>query len=191
MRLKYEKVIHHAIVNNLFGLESMKKSCNAQGSSKYYLFVTASFLCYNGFQEDVEMIKEIVKDNFFLSQVAEKATKEDLYIGTDLKDTLQAHLHECVGMAGNMIGYNKAVIIFLEDEKMHVMYNPEIIKTSGNYHECEEGCLSHVGQKSVKRYETIKVSYFDESFKKKIKTYTGFTAQIIQHECDHLKGILI
>ena len=137
------------------------------------------------------MIKEIVKDNFFLSQVAEKATKEDLYIGTDLKDTLQAHLHDCVGMAGNMIGYNKAVIIFLEDEKMHVMYNPEIIKTSGNYHECEEGCLSHVGQKSVKRYETIKVSYFDESFKKKIKTYTGFTAQIIQHECDHLKGILI
>ena len=80
---------------------------------------------------------------------------------------------------------------FLEDEKMHVMYNPEIIKTSGNYHECEEGCLSHVGQKSVKRYETIKVSYFDESFKKKIKTFTGFTAQIIQHECDHLKGILI
>ena len=90
-----------------------------------------------------------------------------------------------------MIGQNKAVIIFLEDEKMHVMYNPEIIKTSGNYHECEEGCLSHVGQKSVKRYETIKVSYFDESFKKKIKTYTGFTARIIQHECDHLKGILI
>lgn len=114
------------------------------------------------------MIKEIVKDNFFLSQVAEKATKEDLYIGTDLKDTLQAHLHECVGMAGNMIGYNKSVIIFLEDEKMHVMYNPEIIKKSGNYHECEEGCLSHVGQKLVKRYETIKVSYFDESFKKKI-----------------------
>lgn len=69
-----------------------------------------------------------IKDNFFLSQVAEKATKEDLYIGTDLKDTLQAHLHECVGMAGNMIGYNKSVIIFLEDEKMHVMYNPEIIK---------------------------------------------------------------
>lgn len=137
------------------------------------------------------MIKEIVKDDFFLSQIAEKATKEDLYIGTDLKDTLQAHLHECVGMAGNMIGYNKAVIIFLEDEKIRVMYNPEIIKTSGNYHECEEGCLSHVGQKSVKRYETIKVSYFDESFKKKIKTYTGFTAQIIQHECDHLKGILI
>lgn len=137
------------------------------------------------------MIKEIVKDNFFLSQVAEKATKEDLYIGTDLKDTLQAHLHECVGMAGNMIGYNKSVIIFLEDEKMHVMYNPEIIKKSGNYHECEEGCLSHVGQKLVKRYETIKVSYFDESFKKKIKAFTGFTAQIIQHECDHLKGILI
>ena len=92
------------------------------------------------------MIKEIVKDDFFLSQVAEKATKEDLYIGIDLKDTLKAHLHECVGMAGNMIGYNKAVIIFLEDEKMHVMYNPEIIKTSGNYHECEEGCFSHVGQ---------------------------------------------
>lgn len=137
------------------------------------------------------MIKEIVKDNFFLSQVAEKATKEDLYIGTDLKDTLQAHLHECVGMAGNMIGYNKAVIIFLEEDKMHVMYNPEIIKTSGNYYECEEGCLSHTGQKPVKRYETIKVSYFDESFKKKIKTYSGFTAQIIQHECDHLKGILI
>ena len=191
MRLKYEKVIHRAIVNNLFGLGYTKKSCNAQGSSKYYLFVTAPFLCYNEFQEDEVMIKEIVKDDFFLSQIAEKATKEDLYIGTDLKDTLQAHLHECVGMAGNMIGYNKAVIIFLEDEKMRVMYNPEIIKTSGNYHECEEGCLSHVGQKTVKRYDTIKVSYFDESFKKKIKTYSGFTAQIIQHECDHLQGILI
>lgn len=137
------------------------------------------------------MIKEIVKDDFFLSQVAEKATKEDLYIGTDLKDTLKVHLHECVGMAANMIGYNKAVIVFLEDDKMHVMYNPEIFKTDGNYYECQEGCLSHKGQKTVKRYETIKVSYFDELFKKKIKTYKGFTAQIIQHEIDHCNGVLI
>ena len=137
------------------------------------------------------MIKDIVKDDFFLPKVAEKATKEDLYIGTDLKDTLNAHLHECVGMAANMIGYNKQVIIFVEDKSLQVMYNPEIIKTSGNYYACEEGCLSHIGQKTTKRYETIKVSYLDENFKKKIKTYKGFTAQIIQHECDHLKGILI
>lgn len=137
------------------------------------------------------MIKDIVKDDFFLSQVAKKATQEDLYIGTDLKDTLNAHLHECVGMAANMIGYNKQVIIFVEGKSLQVMYNPEIVKTSGKYYECEEGCLSHIGQKPTKRYETIKVSYLDENFKKKIKTYKGFTAQIIQHECDHLKGILI
>ena len=136
------------------------------------------------------MIK-INKDISFLSQKAETANASDLDIALKLKEALIENKAGCVGMAANMIGYNKAVIIFLEDEKMHVMYNPEIIKTSGNCHECEEGCLSHVGQKSVKRYETIKVSYFDESFKKKIKTFTGFTAQIIQHECDHLKGILI
>lgn len=137
------------------------------------------------------MIKDIVRDDFFLSQIADLATKDDLYIGTDLKDTLNAHLHECVGMAANMIGYNKQVIIFVEDKTLQVMYNPEIIKTGGKYYECEEACLSHTGQKSTKRYDTIKVAYYDENFKKKIKTYKGYTAQIIQHECDHLKGILI
>lgn len=137
------------------------------------------------------MVKEIVKDDFFLSQPAQKATQDDLFIGEELKETLQGHLHECVGMAANMIGYNKAIIIFIENKQMHVMYNPEIMKTSSEYHEYEEGCLSHEGTKKTKRYDSIKVSYLDDNFKPKIKTYKGFTAQIIQHEIDHCHGILV
>ena len=137
------------------------------------------------------MIKEIVKDDFFLSQVAEKATKEDLYIGTDLKDTLQAHLHECVGMAGNMIGYNKAIIVFEDKDDYVLMLNPKIIEHSKEYYKVKEGCLSLEGVRDTIRYKKIKVSYENLEMKMKIKTYTGFTAQIIQHEIDHLNGIII
>ena len=137
------------------------------------------------------MIKEIVKDDFFLSQVAEKATKEDLYIGTDLKDTLQAHLHECVGMAGNMIGYNKAIIVFEDKGDYVLMLNPKIIEHSKEYYKVKEGCLSLEGVRDTIRYKKIKVSYENLEMKMKIKTYTGFTAQIIQHEIDHLNGIII
>lgn len=137
------------------------------------------------------MIKEIVKDTIFLSQKATLASKEDLYIIEDLKDTLKANLDRCVGMAANMIGYNKSIIIVLEENHFLIMINPVIIKTSNQTYQTSEGCLSHTGQKETLRYEKIKVEYLDEQFKKKIKTYTGYVAQIIQHEIDHLNGILI
>lgn len=137
------------------------------------------------------MIKEIVKDTIFLSQKATLASKEDLYIIEDLKDTLKANLDRCVGMAANMIGYNKSIIIVLEEDHFLIMINPVIIKTSNQTYQTSEGCLSHTGQKEILRYEKIKVEYLDEQFKKKIKTYTGYVAQIIQHEIDHLNGILI
>lgn len=137
------------------------------------------------------MIKEIVKDQFQLSQKSAIATKEDLDIITDLLDTIKANHDHCVGMAANMIGANKRIIVVNDDNKYIIMINPEILKFSGKLYETEEGCLSHIGVKKTKRYEKIKVSYFDENFKKKIKTYQGFTAQIIQHEIDHCNGILI
>lgn len=138
------------------------------------------------------MIRSIIKDPLFLSRKAEPATIDDLSVAIDLKETLSAHLHECVGMAANMIGINKRIIIFKDDDQLRVMFNPEIIKVSKNTYFTEEGCLSHPGQsKKVKRYQSIKVSYLDENWKKKIKTYSGFTAEIIQHECDHLEGVLI
>lgn len=137
------------------------------------------------------MIKEIVKDCAFLSIPSSDATVEDLYIANDLKDTLKKHHEKCVGMAANMIGYTKRVIIFDDDQSYTVMFNPILIKHSDHYYMTEEGCLCHKGTKPCKRYEKIKVQYYDESFKLKIKTYTGWTAQIIQHELDHLEGILI
>lgn len=137
------------------------------------------------------MIKEIVKDQFQLSQKSAIATKEDLDIITDLLDTIKANHDHCVGMAANMIGANKRIIVVNDNNKYIIMINPEILKFSGKLYETEEGCLSHIGVKKIKRYEKIKVSYFDEDFKKKIKTYQGFTAQIIQHEIDHCNGILI
>ena len=131
------------------------------------------------------MIKEIVKDQFQLSQKSAIATKEDLL------DTIKANHDHCVGMAANMIGANKRIIVVNDNNKYVIMINPEVLKFSGKLYETEEGCLSHIGVKKTKRYEKIKVSYFDENFKKKIKTYQGFTAQIIQHEIDHCNGILI
>lgn len=137
------------------------------------------------------MIKEIVKDVMFLGVKSTPASKEDLYIAKDLKDTLQFHHDGCVGMAANMIGYHKNLIIVNDHETYLVMVNPQIIKTFGNAYETEEGCLSLDGLRKTKRYAKIKVKYLDENFKIKIGTFEGFTAQIIQHEIDHCQGIII
>lgn len=136
------------------------------------------------------MIKEIVKDNFLLSQKSTPATIDDISIITDLYDTIQANRERCVGLAANMIGYLKNIIIFQDGTTYTVMLNPTIIQTTQPYN-TKEGCLSHVGEKEVTRFQKIKVEYFDQDMKRKIKTYTGYTAQIIQHEIDHCNGILI
>jgi len=137
------------------------------------------------------MIKEIVTDHFLLSQKAKEATKEDLYIVQDLKETLLYHKQRCVGMAANMIGYNKRILIFQEGSSYSIMINPIVLKHSDTYYDCEEGCLSLNGVRPCRRYHKIKVQYLDEHFKVKIKTYEGFTAQIIQHEMDHFEGKII
>ena len=130
------------------------------------------------------MIKEIVKDTFLLSRRCEAATLDDLQTVQDLQDTLQAHADHCVGMAANMIGVLKRIIVFQDGGSYVSMLNPVIIKTGDKRYTAEEGCLCHSTQK-------IKVSYMDCCGKKKIKTYEGFCAQIIQHELDHCDGILI
>ena len=136
------------------------------------------------------MIKPITKDPIFLAQKSAPATVLDLPIAQDLRDTLAAHRDGCVGMAANMIGIAKRIIIFDDNGTASVMFNPEIIKSSGPY-EAEEGCLSLTGTRKAKRYHSIKVQYQNERFKTRLKTYTGWTAQIIQHEIDHCNGILI
>lgn len=136
------------------------------------------------------MVREIVRDTFFLQMKSEPATKEDLPTARDLLDTLAAHKDGCVGLAANMIGAAKRIIAFDDCGKYTVMFNPEIIKFSGAY-EAEEGCLSLDGTRKTKRYKSIKVRFFNEDFLPRVKTYTGFTAQIIQHEIDHCNGILI
>ena len=136
------------------------------------------------------MILNICKDEAFLAQKAQPATKEDLAIGQDLLDTLEANKERCVGMAANMIGENKRIIIFDDDGKYTVMYNPVIVKASDPY-ETEEGCLSLTGTRKTKRFEKIKVQWQNEKFQARIKNFSGGTAQIIQHEIDHCEGILI
>ena len=136
------------------------------------------------------MIKPIMKDPIFLSRKSAPAEKEDLYLAKDLYDTLEENRAGCVGMAANMIGVLKRVIIFDDNGKACVMFNPEIIKQSDPY-ETEEGCLSLSGMRKTKRYKSIKVRYQNEEFQTRIKTYTDWTAQIIQHEIDHCNGILI
>ena len=140
----------------------------------------------------IRMIKEIMHDEKFLAQKAEIATKEDLYIADDLRDTLLDNKEKCVGMAANMIGINKKIIIFEDENKNYlIMFNPEIIKKQNSF-ETEESCLSLQGYpKKTKRYKTIKVRWQNEKFEWRIKTFTGWTAQIIQHEIDHCDGILI
>jgi peptide deformylase len=136
------------------------------------------------------MIKPIIKDPIFLAQKSEPATVLDLSVAQDLRDTLAAHRDGCVGMAANMIGVVRRVIIFDDNGSPTVMFNPEIIKCSGAY-EAEEGCLSLTGTRKARRFRSIKVRYQNERFGTRLKTYTGFTAQIIQHEIDHCNGVLI
>lgn len=136
------------------------------------------------------MVREIMRDEAFLSQKAEPATLEDLPVAQDLLDTLTAHKDGCVGMAANMIGVCKRIIVFDNEGKYMVMFNPKIIKKSGSY-EAEEGCLSLTGTRKAKRWQSIKVQYQNEKFQIRFKTFTGWTSQIIQHEVDHCEGILI
>ena len=137
------------------------------------------------------MVKELMHDPIFLSLKSEKATKEDLQTAEDLLDTLTAHKDGCVGMAANMIGVRKRIIAFDNDGKYMVMFNPEIIKKSDAY-ETREGCLSLLGgPRKCKRYKTIKVQWQTPEMQTRIKTFTGFPAQIIQHEIDHCNGVLI
>ena len=136
------------------------------------------------------MIQPIMKDPIFLAQKSAPATKEDLQVAQDLLDTLTAHQDGCVGMAANMIGASKRIIAFDNEGKYMVMFNPEIVKRSEPY-EAEEGCLSLPGTRKAKRYRSIKVQYQNEQFQTRFKTFTGWTAQILQHEIDHCNGVLI
>ena len=136
------------------------------------------------------MIQPIMKDPIFLAQKSAPATKEDLQVAQDLLDTLTAHKDGCVGMAANMIGVSKRIIAFDNEGKYMVMFNPEIVKRSEPY-EAEEGCLSLTGTRKAKRYRSIKVQYQNEQFQTRFKTFTDWTAQIIQHEIDHCNGVLI
>ena len=136
------------------------------------------------------MVKPITKDPIFLAQKSAPATILDLPVAQDLKDTLEAHREGCVGMAANMIGLNKRIIIFDDHGSATVMFNPELVKCSGAY-ETEEGCLSLSGVRKTRRWRQIKVRYQNERFETRLKTYTGFAAQIIQHEIDHCNGVLI
>ena len=136
------------------------------------------------------MVLEICKDEAFLAQKAEPATADDLVVAQDLLETLAAHKDGCVGMAANMIGVNKRIIAFDNDGEYMVMFNPVIVKQSGIY-EAEEGCLSLTGTRRTKRFQTIKVQWQNEKFQTRLKTFTGWTAEIIQHEIDHCEGIII
>ena len=136
------------------------------------------------------MIREICKDPFFLARKSEPATADDLGVAQDLLDTLAAHREGCVGMAANMIGVGKRIIAFESDGAYMVMFNPVIVRQSGPY-EAEEGCLSLPGTRKAKRYRSIKVQYQNDQFQTRFKTFTGWTAQIIQHEIDHCNGVLI
>ncbi|MCD8338462.1 MAG: peptide deformylase [Lachnospiraceae bacterium] len=136
------------------------------------------------------MIQLIMKDVIFLSQKAEPATLEDKQIAVDLLDTLKAHEGECVGMAANMIGVNKAIIAVNIGFTNLIMYNPEIIKKAQPFR-TEEGCLSLIGVRKCTRYKEIEVRYQDINFKQQCQKFSGWTAQIIQHEVDHLQGQII
>ncbi|MHA5221505.1 peptide deformylase [Dysosmobacter sp. Phy] len=136
------------------------------------------------------MIRDICKDEAFLGQKAEPATPEDLPIAADLLETLEHHKNRCVGMAANMIGVNKRIIAFDNEGTFLVMFNPEIVKKSGPY-EAEEGCLSLAGVRRARRWKSVKVRWMNEKFQERVKTFTGWTAQIIQHEIDHCEGVII
>ena len=136
------------------------------------------------------MVREICRDQFFLARKAEPATAADLVVAQDLLDTLTAHKDGCVGMAANMIGVNKRIIAFDNEGEYMLMFNPVIVKQFGAY-EAEEGCLSLTGTRKTKRYKTIKVQWQNEKFQTRLRTFTGWTAEIIQHEIDHCEGIIV
>ncbi|WP_346936722.1 peptide deformylase [Clostridium sp.] len=136
------------------------------------------------------MIRPVVKDIVFLGQKSEPATKDDVAVIDDLVDTLRVNLEYCVGMAANMIGVKKRILVFSIGDIIVPMVNPVILKKEDSY-EAEESCLSLTGFRKTMRYKTIEVEYFDRDFKKHKQTFIGFTAQIIQHEVDHFEGIII
>lgn len=136
------------------------------------------------------MVRNIVRDVLFLAQKSEPATKADLPVAIDLQDTLRANRDACVGMAANMIGVKKNIIIVNMGMMDVVMFNPVIVSKSKKYH-TEEGCLSLVGVRPTDRYENITVEYTDMQWKKQRRSFSGWTAEIIQHEIDHLSGIII
>lgn len=136
------------------------------------------------------MVKNIMHDPMFLGQKSEDATEADKQIVTDLLDTLRANLDRCVGMAANMIGVRKNIIVVAAGPFQFAMINPVITKKTKSY-QTEEGCLSLEGVRPCTRYEEIEVDYLDSNFKKQHGKYSGWTAQIIQHEIDHCKGVLI
>ena len=137
------------------------------------------------------MVKELMHDPIFLAQPSQLATKEDLPVAQDLLDTLAAHKDTCVGMAANMIGCSKRIIAFDNGGSYMLILNPQILKGEGGY-ETQESCLSLLGgPRSTKRFRKIKVQYQTEAMQTRLKTFTGWTAQIIQHEIDHCNGILI
>ena len=136
------------------------------------------------------MIRTVVRDRLFLSQKSEPAGKEDLQVAEDLKDTLQANSRTCVGMAANIIGIKKQIIVVSLGFAPMILINPKIVKKTGEY-EAEEGCLSLDGVRKVKRYRDITVEYQDMSFRKQRQDFSGFIAQNIQHQCDHIAGIII
>ena len=136
------------------------------------------------------MIRPIIHEPLFLAQKSEPATEADRQIITDLMDTLRANLDRCVGMAANMIGEKKRIIVFCNGPVQMVMVNPQITAETGEY-ETEEGCLSLAGVRKTKRYQKITVRYLDQAFQPRTGAFEGFTAQIIQHEIDHCDGILI
>jgi len=136
------------------------------------------------------MIRPVMKDVLFLGQKSETATKGDIAVIDDLMDTLRANLEHCVGMAANMIGVKKRIIVFSMGGLIIPMVNPVILKKEKSY-ETEESCLSLIGFRKTMRYETIEVEYLDRNFKRHKQIFTGFTAQIIQHEVDHCDGIII
>ena len=136
------------------------------------------------------MIRQIVHDPLFLAVKSDQATEADSPVVTDLLDTLRANLDRCVGMAANMIGVRKRIIVFCSGPLQMIMINPQITAKSGEY-EAEEGCLSLEGTRKAKRYRKITVRYQDQLFRQRTGTFEGFTAQIIQHEIDHCDGVLI
>lgn len=136
------------------------------------------------------MVQKIMRDPFFLGQKSEDATKDDLQVVTDLMDTLKANLDHCVGMAANMIGVRKNIIVVAAGPFIFPMINAVITKKSGQY-KTEESCLSLEGVRPCTRYKEIEVDYLDQNFQKQHGKYSGFTAQIIQHELDHVAGIVI